>query len=169
MWPTESLVTRANTKAHFSREVRFGVVGHASAPEPSLIGMRCLELQYMRQHRSSPRQETRFEVIVHVTAPEPHSTGRWGPKLQDTWQCWSPHIDRGWGPELQNTWQYVDTRHAPRLNLKSICEGSRSAGTNKLYITFSSSIKKLAQLSAWPHISNFSGRYSLEYAVNVSY
>jgi hypothetical protein len=60
----------------------------------------------------------------------------------------------------------VDTHRAPRLDLKSICEGSRSAGTNKLYITFSSSIKKLAQLSAWPHISNFSGRYSLEYAVN---
>jgi hypothetical protein len=103
-------------------------MGHVAASEPTSVGRRGPELSNMWHHpsltqqvcevrghgtRDSIRAHLSKEVMSgatgHVVALEPTSVGRYGPKLQ-------------------LTWQRVDAHHTSCLDLELVCGGNRSLG-----------------------------------------
>jgi hypothetical protein len=109
------------------REAKPGALGHMAAPELTLSGRQGLKLRDTWQHQRSPCQggkvrswgtrgsagahldkEARSGAMGHVAAPKPTSVGRFGLKLQ-------------------RTWQHVDARPAPCLDLELICGGTLSS------------------------------------------
>jgi hypothetical protein len=119
---------RGSAGAHLDREARSGAEEHVAAPEPTSLGRRGPELRNMWWRRSSTQQrdearghephgstgahlsmEVRSGATRHVAALKPNSAGRYGPKLQ-------------------LTWQYVDARHTSYLDLELVCGGTRCSG-----------------------------------------
>jgi hypothetical protein len=69
----QSWGTRGSTGAHLSKEVRYGVMGHMAAPEPTSVGRWGSELRDTWWRRSSPQQGgevwgrgTRGDVRAHL-------------------------------------------------------------------------------------------------------